>query len=154
MTPNVAGSARWPDRQGHRLVQVGAALFLFALLLGVVIPYLALPRVGLSTHLGALMQGTFLMAAGLLWERLTLSAAPRRAAFWLTLYGCLAPTTANLLAAVWRAGNTLLPLAAGAARGSPLQETIIAGLLRTGGASLIVAVVLILWGLRAPGAAR
>ena len=53
-----------------------------------------------------------------------------------------------LLAAIWGAGNTLLPIAAGPAHGSALQERIIAVTLRTGGASLIAVAILILWGLR------
>jgi hypothetical protein len=60
--------------------------------------------------------------------------------------------TANLLAAIWGAGNTLLPIAAGQAHGNALQERIITILLRTGGASLIAAAILVLWGLRMPRA--
>jgi hydroxylaminobenzene mutase len=124
------------------------SLFLLALLIGLAIPQFRVPRLGLSAHLLALTQGLFLMVAGLLWERLRLAPGLSRATFWLALYGCLAPLCANLLAAAWGAGNTLLPIAAGAAHGSALQEGIIAGLLRTGGASLIATAVLVLWGLR------
>jgi (hydroxyamino)benzene mutase len=143
-------AASTSGRQGHRLLQSGMALFLGALLIGLLIPRFRVPRLGLSTHLLALTQGLFLMIAGLFWERLQLAAGLRRATFWLALYGCLAPLLANLLAAVWGAGNVLLPLAAGAAHGSEMQEAIIAGLLRTGGASLIVTAALALWGLRLP----
>lgn len=138
-------------RQGHRLLQTGMFLFLAALLVGLAVPRFAVPRLGLSLHLLGLMQGLFLMLASLFWERLRLPVAMFRAAFWLTLYGCFAPLTANLLAATWGAGQTLLPMAAGQAHGSPLQERIITILLRTGGASLIAAAILILWGLRMPG---
>ena len=124
------------------------ALFLGALLVGLLIPLFRVPRLGLSTHLLALTQGLFLMIAGLFWGRLQLGAGGRRVAFWLVLYGCLAPLLANLLAAIWGAGNLLLPIAAGAAHGSPAQEAVIAGLLRTGGAGLIAAAALLLWGLR------
>jgi hydroxylaminobenzene mutase len=137
-----------PSRQGHRLIQLGMSLYLFALLLGVALPNFALPRLALSAHLLALMQGTFLMVLGLLWERLRLSPHVLGVAFWLAVYGGLAPLTANLLGAVWRAGNTLLPIAAGGAQGSSVQEGVIVALLRTGGASLIAVSVLILWGLR------
>ena len=139
-------------RQGHRLLQIGMFLFLAALLVGLAVPRFAVPRLGLSSHLLGLMQGLFLMVAGVFWDRLRLPLATRRGAFWLTLYGCLAPLTANLLAAIWGAGNTLLPMAAGQAQGNTLQERIITTLLRTGGASLIVAAILVLWGLRMPGA--
>jgi hydroxylaminobenzene mutase len=137
-------------RQGHRLLQLGMLLFLCALLVGVFVPRFAVPRLGLSAHLLGLMQGLFLMITGLLWPRLRMRPAISRVGFWLAVYGCFAAWTANLLAAIWGAGNTMLPMAAGQAHGSALQEGIIAVALRTGGASLIAVAILILWGLRGP----
>lgn len=136
--------------QGHRLIQIGMGLFLAALLIGLAIPRFSVPRLGLSAHLLALTQGLFLMIAGLFWDRLRLADGLRRATFGLALYGCLAPLAANLLGAAWGAGNTLLPIAAGAAHGTAVQEGIITGLLRTGGAALIATAALVLWGLRLP----
>ena len=140
------------NRQGHRLLQLGMLLFLVALLVGLAMPKFAVPRLGLSAHLLALMQGLFLSVSGLLWPRLRLSPSASRVGFWLAVYGSTAPLAANLLAAIWGAGNTLLPMAAGQAHGIPLQEGIIASALRTGGASLIAVSIVILWGLRLPAA--
>jgi hydroxylaminobenzene mutase len=137
-------------QQGHRLLQVGIAVFLLSLLIGLAIPTFAVPRLGLSAHLVGILQGLFLMVMGLLWPRLRLSAAISRVGVWLAVYGCFAPLMANLLAGLWGAGNTMLPMAAGQAHGSALQEIMIAVGLRTGGASLIALCVLVLWGLRAP----
>jgi len=137
-------------RQGHRLLQVGMFLFLCALLVGIAVPRFAVPRLALSAHLLGIMQGLFLMVAGLMWPRLSLPPAASRIGFWLAVYGCLAAWAANLLGALWGAGNTLLPIAAGQARGSPLQEWIIVAGLRTGGAALIAVAILTLWGLRQP----
>ena len=139
-------------RRGHRLLQVGSLLFLLALLVGLAVPRFAVPRLGLSTHLLGLMQGTFLMVLGLVWPRLKLSGAQSRVAFVLAVYGCLAAWLANLLGAVWAAGNAMLPLAAGAARGSEFQEMVIRVLLVSAALSLIVALTLTVWGLRAIGA--
>ena len=61
------------SRQGHRLLQLGMLLFLFALIVGLVMPALAVPRLGLSTHLLGIMQGIFLMVLGVLWPRLRLT---------------------------------------------------------------------------------
>lgn len=97
------------------------------------------------------MQGLFLMVLGLLWPRLNLATGASRVAFGLALYGCLAPWLANFLAATWAAGNTLLPIAAGSAHGTALQEGIIAVALRSGGGSLILASAIVLWGLRGVG---
>ncbi len=147
----IAMSSSISVRQGHRLLQVGMSLFLTALLIGLVVPRFAVSRLGLAAHLLGLMQGLFLMVVGLLWDRLKLPPAMFRVAFWMTLYGCFAPLTANLLAAIWGAGNTLLPIAAGQAHGNALQEGIVTNLLRTGGASMIAAAISILWGLRISG---
>jgi hydroxylaminobenzene mutase len=136
-------------RQGHHLLQAGILLFLFALLVGLAVPKFAVPRLGLSAHLLGIMQGIFLMVTGLLWPKLKLTRAMSRVGFWLAVYGCFAAWTANVLAGVWGAGNSMLPMAAGQARGSALQETIIATGLRTAAVSLIAVAILILWGLRA-----
>ena len=135
-------------RQGHRLLQAGILLFLFALLVGLAVPRFAVPRLGLSVHLLGIMQGLFLMLTGVLWPQLRLTRATLRVGVWLAVYGCFAAWTANVLAGVWGAGNPMLPLAAGQARGSAFQEALIATGLRTAAVSLIAVAVLILWGLR------
>jgi hydroxylaminobenzene mutase len=138
-------------RQGHRLLQLGILLFLLALLVGLAVSQFAVPRLGLSVHLLGIMQGLLLTVIGLLWPRLRLTRAMSQAAFGLTVSGCFAAWTANVLAAVWGAGNSMLPIAAGQARGSSLQEGIIAVALRTAAVSLITSTLLILWGLRTFG---
>lgn len=138
----------WASRQGHRLLQGGILLFLFALLVGLMIPKFAVPRLGLSVHLLGIMQGTFLAVLGLLWPKLKLTHLMSRVGFWLILYGFFAAWIANVLAGVWGAGSSLLPMAAGQAQGRPLQEGIITIGLRTAALSQITALLLILWGLR------
>lgn len=144
------GGASDSTRQyGYRLIQVGAGLFLVALFVGLAIPRFALPRLGLSTHLLGLMQGMFLMVAGLIWPRLNLSRGSSLVGSGLAIYGCLAAWTANLCGAIWAAGGAMVPLAAGAAHGTPIQEAVIKVLLISGALCLIGAVGLLVWGLRA-----
>ena len=138
----------WSRRQGHRLLQLGLLLFLLALLVGLVVPRFAVPRLGLSTHLLGLMQGIFLMVMGLLWPRLHVTRRMGQVGVVLAVYGCFAAWTANLSAAIWGAGNAMLPIAAGSAHGSSIQEGIIAIALRSAAVSLIAVSLLILWGLR------
>ena len=135
-------------REGQRLLRVGILLFLFALLVGLAVPRFAAPRLGLSTHLLGLMQGTFLLVAGSLWSKLELTRTLSRAGSYLAVYGCLAAWTANLLGALWGAGNSMLPIAAGQARGNVVQERIIAAGLVTAAVSLIAMAMIMLWGLR------
>lgn len=135
-------------RQGHRLIQVGVSLFLIALLTGLVVHRMPLPRLALSAHLLGIMQGSFLAIVGLLWPRLKLGKMSSRVTFLLIVYGCLAAWFANLLGAIWAAGGSMVPFAAGDARGTALQEGIITVGLRTAAVSLILALLFLLWGLR------
>jgi len=135
-------------RQGHRLVQLGVALFLFVTLQGLVIQNFAVPNLGRAAHTLSLSTGLVLVALGIVWPRLALGATTTRVAFWFLVYSLLATIVAFLLAAMWGAGNTVLPLAAGAAHGTALQENIIATVLVSTLPTGIVAFALILWGLR------
>ncbi len=143
-----------PLRQAHRLFQVGILLFLFAALIGLGVPHFAVPRLALSTHLLGILQGIFLVVIGLLWPKLNLRPNVSRVLFWLLVYGCVAALAANFLGAAWGAGNSILTMAAGAAHGSAFQEGAIIILLRSAGASLIVALLTIFWGLRAIDSGR
>jgi hydroxylaminobenzene mutase len=135
-------------RQGHWLIFSGLSLFLLALFVGIAVPHFAVPRLALSAHLLGIMQGIFLMTMGLVWPRVALSNKSLWFAFCLLVYGCFAAWLANILAATWGAGNTLLPLAARPAHGSVQQETVIAFGLRSAAVALIISVLLLLWGLR------
>src|SRR5579859_1866556 len=134
--------------QSQRLLQTGVALFLAAILLGLAIPQFTVPRLALSAHLVGILQGIFLVVAGLLWSRLSLTTRQFKLAFWLLLYQAIAAPLSNLLAAAWGAGNSIIPMAAGAAHGSAVQEGVIDIGLRSAGAALIVGLLLMLWGLR------
>jgi hydroxylaminobenzene mutase len=134
--------------QGHRLIQLGVALFLFSALVGFAVPYFAVPRLGLSVHTLSALSGVILIALGLLWPRLSLGVTASWIAFWLFVYSDLATLAAYVLAGVWGAGNSIIPLVAGSARGSALQETVIDVVLYSAAPPVLVSLALILWGLR------
>ncbi len=136
------------SRQGHRLLQVGVALFLFSSLEGFAIPYLPVPRLGLSVHTLSALQGVILLTLGLLWPRLNLGATTSRIAFWLLVYSTFATLAPYVMAAVWGAGNSIIPLAAGDARGSAFQEAVINVVLMSSAPAILISLALILWGLR------
>ena len=135
-------------RQGHRLLQLGVALLLFTSFEGLVIPYLAAPHLGRSVHTLSGFVAVLLLALGLVWPRLALGTPAARIAFWLLIYSALVTILSFVLAAVWGAGNTVMPLAAGGARGSDLQEAVIMAVAYSGAPTGIIAFALILWGLR------
>jgi len=66
------------ENAARRLWQSGLALFVFGLAFGFFTPAAPSPRLALSAHLNAVQSGTFLIALGLLWPRL--SVWPRAAA--------------------------------------------------------------------------
>ncbi len=135
-------------RQSGRLLQVGVILLLATSFWGFFFPALASPALGLSVHKLASLEAVLLLALGAVWHRLTLGEGASRTAFWLLLYSAFAILAAYTLAAIWGAGNETMPLAAGAARGSALEEITIKVVSYSSGPTSIVAFGLILWGLR------
>jgi len=85
---------------------------------------------------------------GLLWPKLNLGTAVSRLAFWLLIYSSFAIVAAYLLGAIWGAGNSTMPLAAGTAHGTDSQETIIKIVAYSSAPTGIVSFALILWGIR------
>ena len=137
---------------GQVLLQAGVVLFLLALLVGIGIPRFAVPRLALSVHLLGIAQGTFLIAVASAWSRFAFTRGTSTAAHVLGIYGCAAAWIANLLGAVWGAGSSMVPIAAGTATGTAAQEMAIKILLRSAAVSLIAFAVMLLWG--ASSAAR
>jgi hydroxylaminobenzene mutase len=136
-----------PD-QGHRLLQIGVVLLLFASFEGFGISYFAAPAIGLAAHRLSALQSVLLLALGLVWPRLKLGAAASRTAFWLLLYSTIAILAAYFMAAFWGAGGSTLPLTAGTARGTTLQESLIRIVAYSSAPTGIASFGLILFGLR------
>jgi hypothetical protein len=75
-----------PQNTSGRLMWHDIFLFLLGLLTGLLVPALHNARMGVSAHLEAVMNGTFLVVLGLIWKeaKLTTKAAP--ATFAIALY--------------------------------------------------------------------
>ena len=114
-------------------------------------PVFAAPRLGLSAHSLMALLGVLIIGMGLLWPKLYLGTAASRLAFWLLIYSTFAIVAAYLLGAVWGAGNSTMPLAAGTAHGSDFQENVIKMVAYSSAPTGIVSFALILWGLRIGG---
>jgi (hydroxyamino)benzene mutase len=139
-------SLQRPDNR--RLIRLGILLFLLGLVTGLVVPKLANPRMGLSSHLEGLMNGMFLVILGLIWQRLRLSRLLSGVTFWLALYGAYVNWATTLLAAFLGAGATLMPMASLGQKGTPLQELLINFGLVSLSIAILVCCGLVLWGLR------
>jgi (hydroxyamino)benzene mutase len=98
-------------RQGYRLLQIGLTLFLITSFEGFAIPYFGAPRLGLSVHSLSALLGVMLLIMGLLWPRLTLTAAESRMAFWCLIYSTLAIVVAFQLESLWGVNTSTMLVA-------------------------------------------
>jgi (hydroxyamino)benzene mutase len=137
------------SRQGHRLLQIGVALFLFTSFEGFAVPYFAVPNLGRSVHTLSGFTGVLFVALGLAWTRLDLGTTAARIAFWFLVYSAFATIAGFVIAGVLGAGSSIMPLAAGGARGSDFQEALIQLVMYPAAPTGIASFALILWGLRA-----
>lgn len=131
--------------QSDWLLFLGVLLFLFGLLIGLVIPMMANPRMGLTAHLEGVMNGMFLVILGLIWNRLVVNDNWLSYTFWLTLYGSFANFVAVTLAAITGAGK-MMPIAGGK-EGTTLVEGLISFLLISLALAMIFVCVVVLTGL-------
>lgn len=121
----------------------GMALFLLALINGFAIPSLKSPRIGLSAHLTGLQSGTFLIAVGLMWDRVSIwqswrvplayGLATALALIWLGL----------LFAGVFGAGERL-PIAGQGVTTTPARQRFVTILIAVGSLGALVTVAAVL----------
>jgi hydroxylaminobenzene mutase len=128
------------------LILLGLILFLFSLIIGLAIPILQNPRMGLSAHLEAITNGMLLMILGLIWQKIMLSPKWMSINYWLLVYGTLANVTAVLLAAITGFGK-LMPIAGGKEGSNPI-ESIISFLLVSLALAMLFALSLVILGYR------
>jgi hydroxylaminobenzene mutase len=134
----------------RRLMWYGMLLFLLGLVTGFVEPAFANMRMGLAAHLEGVMNGTFLVALGAIWNEVKLSPGLKATAYGTALYGGYVNWLLTSLAAVFGT-SSLSPITGSAHGGQPWQEHIIAFGFPTVGIAIVGCSVLVLWGLR-PGA--
>lgn len=134
------------NTKSDQLILLGLILFLFGLIIGLAIPILQNPRMGLSAHLEAITNGMLLMILGLIWNRIALSSKWLSINYWLLVYGTLANVTAVLLAAITGFGK-LMPIAGGKEGSNPI-EGIISFLLVSLALAMLFALSLVIVGYR------
>lgn len=132
---------------GRRLLWHGVFLFLLGLLTGTVTGLLNNPRMALSAHLEGVLNGLFLLALGLIWAHLRLSARWRGVLFWLALYGTYANWASTLLAAIFGTGR-LTPIAGAGHRAAAWQENLVGFGLYSLTVAMLAVCVIALAGLR------
>ena len=134
---------------GRKVIQYGFLLFALGLLTGFVIPVMQNTRMGLSSHLEAVMNGMFLILLGLVWHKLQMSNSGIKWVYALALFGTYTNWITTFFAGYWGAGSELMPIAGGALQGTAWQELLIKIGLGSLSLSMLAVCVLVLWGLRA-----
>ncbi len=129
------------------LARAGALLVFLALLAGLAIPAFTNPRQAVAAHVGAIMTGLLLIASASLWSRLTLSAPQRTLTLRLAIGGAFANLAGSLLAAAWGT-NRLTPMAGAGYGTAPWKETVAQVIQVSQAVALLLAVGLIVFGLR------
>jgi hydroxylaminobenzene mutase len=125
----------------------GMFLFLLGLGTGLVEQRFTNVRMGLSAHLEGLMNGTFLVALGAIWSEVRLAKPVKASAYWGTLYATYANWLFTTLAAVFGTAASNPTIAAGY-KGQPWQESLVGAGFLSVAVSIIIASILVLWGLR------
>ena len=103
-------------------------------------------RMALSAHLEGVMNGTFLIALGAIWGHVELPPRVEQAARWTALFGTYGNWLFTTLGAAMgtAAAN---PILSQGHHGKPWQEKVAGAGFRSIAYSILIAVVLILWGL-------
>lgn len=134
------------DRRDRNLLAHGFFLIFGALVLGLFIQRLPSPRMGLATHLEALMLGMLLLLLGLAWRRFSLPEWARSVLAWLPVVGAYCSVAMHLFAACFPSGEYWMPIAAAGAQGEPWQERIVTIGMYAIGLSLLPSMGIACWG--------
>lgn len=135
----------------HRLLFHGFLLFLLGLITGLFAYKLENPRMGVSAHLEAILNGVFLVGLGLAWSRLRLSPRLVVLLFWAALIGAYANWIIPLFSASVGASQPILVGAGHEA--APWQEALLTASPVVGVLPPLVCGSIVLWGLRRRGRA-
>jgi len=122
-------------------------LFLLGLLIGFTEGQVINPRRALAAHLEGLMNGTFLIALGAVWQVCEAVSGTHDRDIWMVLYGTYANVIITTSAAVVGA-SSLSPITGVGHNAPPWQESLVTIGFGTVGIAMLVSSLLILWGLR------
>jgi hydroxylaminobenzene mutase len=130
---------------------VGVTLLLASMMTGFATGAVPNPRMALSAHLAGTTSALMLLALSATWPRVSLSPRGHSWASGLLAFGAVTNWAIVLLAAIWGAGATTMPIAAKGMVGAPWQESVIATALLALSLAILVGLGLVLRGLLARG---
>lgn len=131
----------------RRLLFHGMVLFLIGLLTGLAEQHFTNVRMGLAAHLEGIMNGTFLLAVGAIWNEVRLPPRANALAYWMVLGGTYGNWAVTTLAAILGTA-ALSPISAAGHSAAQWQEALVTSGFVLIGVAIIAASILLLWGLR------
>ena len=135
------------ENQRRFLISAGVLLFLLALVTGMIMPWLANIRMGLSAHLVGLIGGLFLIAIGAIWPMQNLPGIWSGVALRLAVFSLYLNLCTTVFAAAFST-NRLTPLAGSGRLADAWKENVVTGGLTLSSVAMVSFCVLLLWGLR------
>ena len=144
-SPLVSAASFTVSTLGRRMVWHGVLLFLLGLGVGLIVPAFANPRMGLSAHVGTVLNGVVLVALGAAWAALELSPRAQRAAFGLLVWGSYGSCAGLVLAAILNT-RASTPINGAPQPAGWWQEAVVYGMLSLPGVAVIVGTAISLRG--------
>lgn len=131
----------------RQIVRHGLVLMLLALVAGMFVQEMPIPRLGLSAHTIGILSGVLLIALGAVWRLFTLKPLQQRVMYWSWVYSSYANWLACLIGAASGAGR-MTPLASAGATGAAPVEALVAAMLISVVVTALLATGLSIYGLR------
>ena len=136
-----------------KLVRHGFILILLALVSGLFVPAMPIPRLGLSAHTIGILSGVLLIGIGAVWPLFALSVRQQKIMYGTWLYSSYVNWLGCRLGAMLGAGKAT-PLASAGAMGTAAAEGLVAALLVSVGVVSFIAAGLSIYGLRGDAQTR
>lgn len=131
------------------IVRHGFVLILLALVLGLFVQAMPIPRLGLSAHTIGILSGALLIAIGAVWSLFVLSHRQLQVMYWSWLYSSYVNWLGCLVGAIAGAGKAT-PIASAGAIGPAAAEAAVGIMLVSVAVASFIALGLSIFGLR-PG---
>jgi len=132
---------------GRNLKQLGMILFFLGLITGFAMPSFKNSRMGLAAHLEGVMNGTFLVVAGLIWQDLNISNPLKAVTRWTLIYGTFINWFITLMAAILGTSK-MTPITGQGYNGTALQENLVNAGFITVGLTMVFSLIVLIYGLR------
>ena len=141
LSPEQVTTREW----GRRFIWHGLLLFLLGLIGGMFVFAMANQRMGVSAHVGTVLNATFLIALGSAWRAFVLSPRAQRWAFWLLVSSSYGGSIGLFLAAILGTHDST-PIHGAAQSASQWKESLVMVFLNVSGLAIVVGTAIALRG--------